>query len=184
MGDLENSSLRFLTIEEFLMDLKQEFGNKDDKSVKLVKLKKVKQGSKIIKKFVEKFKKVARDSSFERRPLIEEFKREINGVIQRKLIKSERSPRSIKQKYKRATNLDKYQRKSRQEKERLKERKKIETQASRTNILANIKKVQRQWLLYPQVWPRRQKMQQQVPTESVPMKEVEKTVVTTTSQDN
>ena len=76
--------------------------------MKLVKLKKVKQGSKIIKKFVEKFKKVARDSSFERRPLIEEFKREINGVIQRKLIKSERSPRSIKQKYKRATNLDKY----------------------------------------------------------------------------
>ena len=53
--------------------------------MKLVKLKKVKQGSKIIKKFVEKFKKVARDSSFERRPLIEEFKREINIVIREKI---------------------------------------------------------------------------------------------------
>jgi len=64
--------------------------------MKLVKLKKVKQGSKIIKEFVQKFKKVTRDSSFERRPLIEEFKRKINRVIQRKLIESEKFSRSIK----------------------------------------------------------------------------------------
>jgi len=43
MGDLENSSLEFLTIGEFLIDLKQEFGNQDDKLVKVVELKKVKQ---------------------------------------------------------------------------------------------------------------------------------------------
>ena len=39
----------------------------------------------------------------------------MNGIIRRKLIGAERSPRSIKQWYKRVTNLDRYQRKSRRE---------------------------------------------------------------------
>jgi len=108
IGNLKNSSLEFLTMGEFLMDLKQEFGDKDDKSVKMVELKKIKQESKIIKEFVEEFRRAVRDSSFKRRPLIEEFKREINGVIQRKLIELERPPRSIKQWYERVTNLDRH----------------------------------------------------------------------------
>jgi len=46
--NLENKSLEFLIVEEFLADLKQEFGNGDNKSVKIVELKKVEQGSKIM----------------------------------------------------------------------------------------------------------------------------------------
>jgi len=37
------------------------------------------------------------DSGYKRRPLIEEFKRGINGVIRRKLMKAENQPSSIEQ---------------------------------------------------------------------------------------
>jgi len=40
---------------------------------------------------------VARGSRYEERPLVKEFKRGMNGVIRRKLMKVERPPLSIKQ---------------------------------------------------------------------------------------
>ena len=39
--DLENSSLEFMIVENFLTDLKQEFRNKNDNFVKVAELKKV-----------------------------------------------------------------------------------------------------------------------------------------------
>jgi len=56
--DLENRNLKFLLVEDFLTDLKQEFGNGDNKSVKVMKLKRVEQEIKIIERFVQKFRKV------------------------------------------------------------------------------------------------------------------------------
>jgi len=35
----------------------------------------------MMKKFVQEFRRVARKSGYERRPLVEEFKRDMNGVI-------------------------------------------------------------------------------------------------------
>jgi len=63
---------------------------------------------------------VARGSGYEERPLVEEFKREMNRVIRRKLMKVERPPTSIKQWYKHAMNLDKYWRESKREEKRIK----------------------------------------------------------------
>lgn len=80
MKNLENGSLEFPTVEEFLADLKQEFGNRDNESVKIAELNKVEQGSKIIEMFIQKFKKVARESRFDRRLLIKQFKREMNRI--------------------------------------------------------------------------------------------------------
>jgi len=40
--------------------------------------------------------------------LVEEFKREMNEMIRRELMKAERSPKSIEQWYKYATNLDRH----------------------------------------------------------------------------
>jgi len=40
---------------------------------------------------------VTRGSSFKGQPLIEKFKRDMNRVIQRKLIEAKRPPRSIEQ---------------------------------------------------------------------------------------
>jgi len=71
-------------------------------------LKRIEQESKTIKEFVQEFRKIARESRHEERPLIEGFKREINRTIRRKLMDAERPSGSIEQWYKRATNLDRY----------------------------------------------------------------------------
>lgn len=73
--------MEYEIIGEFLADLKKEFGRRDDETMKVAKLKKVEQGNRTMKEFVQKFKRVARDSEYEGRLLIEEFKRGINGVI-------------------------------------------------------------------------------------------------------
>ena len=95
--NLENGNLSYIIVREFLSDLNEEFRGGDNKTMKMVKLKKVKQRSRTIKKFVQKFKRVARNSRYERRLLVKEFKKRINRVIKIKLIKVECSLRSIKQ---------------------------------------------------------------------------------------
>ena len=87
--------------------------------------------------------RITRESGYEGRLLIEEFKREMNRVIRRKLMKTKRPSRSIKQQYERATNLNRYQRESRREKERLRGRREVKAQTPRINIPANIGEVQR-----------------------------------------
>ena len=68
-------------VREFLADIRKEFGGEDKKSVKVTKLKKLEQKRKTIEEFVQKFRKAARESGYENRPLIEEFKRGINATI-------------------------------------------------------------------------------------------------------
>ena len=70
---------------------------------------------------MQKFKRAARESGYEGRLLIEKFKREINGIIKRKLMEVENQLGSIEQWFRRAIVLDQNWRKSRKEKERLKE---------------------------------------------------------------
>ena len=73
---------------------------------------------------------MVRKSRYERRALVEEFKKKINEVIKRKLIEAERPSTNIEQWYKCATNLDKHWRESREE-ERLKQRKESKNQGQR-----------------------------------------------------
>jgi len=86
-----------MVIREFLKNLKKKFSRKDDETMKVAELKKVEQRNRIMKKFVQDFKRVARESRYKGRLLIKKFKREINRVIQRKLMKAEHSFRSIEQ---------------------------------------------------------------------------------------
>jgi len=76
-----------------------------------------------MEEFVQEFKRAARGSGYEGRPLIEEFKRGMNGGIRRKLMEAENLPASIEQWYKRATALDRNWRESRRKEERLRGRK-------------------------------------------------------------
>jgi len=80
-----------------LTDIRKEFGERDKEVTKVVKLRRLEQREKTIEEFVEEFKRVARGSRYEERPLVKEFKRGMNGVIRRKLMKVERPPLSIKQ---------------------------------------------------------------------------------------
>ena len=73
MKDLEKGNLSYI-IEEFLSDLKEEFRRGNNKMIKVIELKKVEQGSRIIEEFVQEFRKVVKRSRYERRQLVEKFK--------------------------------------------------------------------------------------------------------------
>ena len=75
-----------------------------------------------MKKFVQEFKRTARGSRYEGRPLVKKFKQGMNGGIRRKLMEAENPPTSIKQWYRRAMALDRNWRESRREKERLRKK--------------------------------------------------------------
>jgi len=61
----------------------------------VTELKRIEQESKMMKKFVQEFRRTAKESRYERRPLVEKFKSEISGTKRRKLIKAERPLRSF-----------------------------------------------------------------------------------------
>ena len=108
LEDLEIRILEYTTVGKFLVDLKEEFGKEDEETMKVAELKKVKQGSRTMEDFVQEFRRVARGSRYKGRPLIKEFKREINRMIRRKLMEVERPLKSIEWWYKRVINLDRY----------------------------------------------------------------------------
>ena len=76
-----------------------------------------------MEEFVQDFKRVARESRYERYPLIEEFKQGINRSIRRKLMEAENQPSSMEQWYRRTIALDRNWRESKREEERLREKK-------------------------------------------------------------
>jgi len=81
--------LSYAIVGELLLDLKEEFSRRDNKMIKVAELKKVEQGGKTMKEFVQEFRKTARDSGYKKKLLVEKFKREMNEVIRRKLMKAE-----------------------------------------------------------------------------------------------
>ena len=165
MEEMESGEVEYESAEEFLMCLKKEFGGGEEESVKVAELRKLEQGGRTMEEFVQEFKRAARGSGYEGRPLVEEFKRWMNGGIQRKLMEAENPPASIEQWYRRATALDRNWRESRKEEERLRKKKGGGMQ----------KQEQRTSLPRPLVWQRRQPLPQQATIEPAPMEGVERT---------
>ena len=64
MEDLKAEVLEYIMIEEFLIDLKKEFEGVN-KMLKTAELKKIEQGSRTTEKFVQKLRRVAKDSRYE-----------------------------------------------------------------------------------------------------------------------
>ena len=122
MEELEAGEVEYELVEEFFTILRKEFGGEEEESVKAAELRKLEQGGKTMEEFVQEFKRAARGSGYKGRPLIEEFKRGMNGGIQRKLMEAKNPPASIEQWYRRATALDRNWRESRREEERLKKK--------------------------------------------------------------
>jgi len=150
LEELESGKIEYETAEEFLLVLKKEFGGGEEESTKAVELRKLEQEGKMMEEFVQQFKRAARGSRYEGRPLVEEFNRGINGGIRRKLIEAENPPASIEQWYKRAMALDRNWRESRREEERLKSKKETMGDAP--------KQEQKQIMPRPLVWQRRQQL--------------------------
>ena len=131
MEELEAGEIEYEMVEEFLISLRKKFGGGEEESVKAADLRKLEQGGKTMEEFIQEFKRAARGSGYKGRPLVEEFKRGMNGGIRRKLMEAENPLASIKQWYRRETALDRNWRESRREEERLREKKETEGGASK-----------------------------------------------------
>ena len=88
LEDLKAELLEYKVVGEFLANIRKEFREGNEESVKVVKLKRLEQGSKTMEKFIQEFKRAARGSKYEGRLLIEKFKRGINVTIHQKLIEA------------------------------------------------------------------------------------------------
>ena len=56
LENLEGGLLEYETVEKFLVDIKKEFGDRDEESVKVAELKRLEQEGKIIEEFVQEFR--------------------------------------------------------------------------------------------------------------------------------
>ena len=108
LEDLEIGKVEFGLVEEFLLKLKKKLGRENEESVKVTELRKIEQRGRMMEEFIQEFQRVVRGSRYKRRVLVENFKREMNEMIRRKLIEAEKPSTNIKQWYKHATNLDKH----------------------------------------------------------------------------
>jgi len=101
--------------------IKDDFGETLEEERKIEQLRMIEQGERTCNKYMQEFKKVARGSSYEGRPLIKEFKRGLNRRIRRKLAEAKEPLTTIGEWQERAVRLDRNQRQSRIE-ERILER--------------------------------------------------------------
>ena len=97
MKDLDSGNLEYEMAGEFLEDLKKKFREEDEEVVKVAELRKLEQEGRIIKEFMQELRRAAREYGYKERPLVEEFKSGMSGVIKRKLIEAKRSLTSIEQ---------------------------------------------------------------------------------------
>ena len=77
------------TVEKLFTKIKNNFGEISEEERKIEQLQTIEQGERTCDEYVQEFKKVARGSGYVGRPLIEEFKRGLNGAIRRKLAEAE-----------------------------------------------------------------------------------------------
>jgi len=89
LEDLKGDLLEYKTVKKLLADIRKEFSREDKDSVKVTELKRLEQKSKIIKEFVQEFRRMVKSSGYEERLLVEEFKRGINATICQRLIELE-----------------------------------------------------------------------------------------------
>jgi len=113
LDELAKGESEVESAEQLFAKIRNDFGETSEEERKIEQLRTIEQGGRTCNKYVQEFKKVARGSSYERRPLIEEFKRGLNGAIRRKLVEAEELPTTIGEWQERAVRLDRNQRQSR-----------------------------------------------------------------------
>ena len=77
------------SVEQLFTKIRNNFEETSEEERKIEQLRTIEQGGRTCNKYMQEFKKVARGSNYERRPLIEEFKRGLNRSIRRKLVEAE-----------------------------------------------------------------------------------------------
>jgi len=107
-------------VEKLFTKIRNDFDETSKEKRKIEQLRTMEQKGRTCNEYVQEFKKVARGSDYERRPLIEEFKRGLNRGIRRKLVEAEELLTTIGEWQKRVVRLDRNQRQSKAEEKMLK----------------------------------------------------------------
>jgi len=115
LDELAKRESKVESAEQLFTKIRNDFGETSEEERKIEQLRTIEQGSRTCDEYVQEFKKVARGSGYEGRPLIEEFKRGLSGAIRRKLAEAEEPPSTIGEWQERAVRLDRNQRQSRAE---------------------------------------------------------------------
>ena len=97
LEEIAQGTSEVTTAEELFTKMRGEFGEFNEQSRKVNKLRILEQRSRTCNKYVQIFKKTVRESEYKRRPLIEEFKRGLNGAIRRRLAEVESLSSTIKE---------------------------------------------------------------------------------------
>ena len=97
MDELAKGESEVELAEQLFAKIRNDFGETSEEERKIEQLKTIEQKRRTCNEYVQEFKKIARGSGYEGRPLIEEFKRGLNGAIRRKLAKAEEPPTTIEE---------------------------------------------------------------------------------------
>ena len=95
LDELAKGESEVESAEQLFTKIRNDFGETLEEERKIEQLRTIEQGGRIYDEYVQKFKKIARGSSYEGRPLIKEFKRGLNGSIRRKLAEAKELPTTI-----------------------------------------------------------------------------------------
>jgi len=115
LDELAKGESEVESAEQLFTKIRNDFGETLEEKKKIEQLRTIEQEGRTCNKYMQEFKKVTRGSGYEGRPLIEEFKRGLNGTIRRKLAEAEKLPTTIGEWQERAVRLDRNQRQSRTE---------------------------------------------------------------------
>jgi len=89
LDELAKGESEMESAEQLFMKIRNDFGETSEEERKIEQLRTIEQAGRTCDEYVQEFKKVTRGSGYEGHPLIEEFKRGLNGVIRRKLAEAE-----------------------------------------------------------------------------------------------
>ena len=115
LDELVKGELEVESTEQLFAKIRDDFRETSEEERKIEQLRTIEQGGRTCDEYVQEFKKIARGSGCEGRPLIKEFKRGLNGAIRRKLAEVEEPPTTIGEWQERVIRLDRNQRQSRAE---------------------------------------------------------------------
>jgi len=74
LDELAKGESEVKSVEQLFTKIRNDFGETLEEERKIEQLRTIEQGGRTCDKYVQEFKKVARGSGYERRPLIKEFK--------------------------------------------------------------------------------------------------------------
>jgi len=113
LDELAKGESEVESVEQLFTKIRNDFGETLEEKRKIEQLRIIEQGGRTCNEYVQEFKKVARGSGYKGRPLIEEFKQELNKTIRRKLAEAEEPPTTIGEWQEKTVRLDRNQRQSR-----------------------------------------------------------------------